>query len=129
MTHTIRHTGVAKHIGSYSDAIEAAAGLRWLHTSGTPGISPATGELPKDIEGQTRQAWANILAALTAADMTIHDLVKVTTYLTRPGDKPAYVKVRKEVLGDVKPAFMLSVVNELITPDMLVEVEIIAAAK
>ena len=129
MAHTPHDTGVAKRIGFYSDAIEAAPGLRWLHTSGTPGLSAATGELPKDLEGQTRLAWENIIAALNKAGMTINDLVKVTTWLTRAGDKAAYVKVRREFLGDVKPAFMLSVVTELITPEMLVEVEVIAAAK
>jgi 2-iminobutanoate/2-iminopropanoate deaminase len=36
--------------------------------------------------------------------------------------------VRAEVLGDLRPALMLSVVSELIRPDMLVEVEVIAAA-
>jgi 2-iminobutanoate/2-iminopropanoate deaminase len=129
MSHTAHDTGVARHIGFYSDAIEAAPGLRWLHTSGTPGLSAKTGELPKDIEGQSRVAWENIIAALKKADMTINDLVKVTTWLTRASDKAAYVKVRKEVLGDVKPAFMLSIVTELITPEILVEVEVIAAAK
>jgi 2-iminobutanoate/2-iminopropanoate deaminase len=129
MAHTPHDTGVAKRIGFYSDAIEAAPGLRWLHTSGTPGLSAATGELPKDLEGQTRLAWENIIAALNKAGMTINDLVKVTTWLTRAGDKAAYAKVRKEILGDVKPAFMLSVVTELISPDMLVEIEAIAAAK
>ncbi len=129
MAHTPHDTGVAKRIGFYSDAIEAAPGLRWLHTSGTPGLSAATGELPKDLEGQTRLAWENIIAALNKASMTINDLVKVTTWLTRASDKAAYAKVRKEILGDVKPAFMLSVVTELISPDMLVEIEAIAAAK
>ena len=129
MTHTAHDTGVAKRIGFFSDAIEAAPGLRWLHTSGTPGLSARTGELPKDIEGQTRVAWENIIEALKKADMTINDLVKVTTSLTRAGDKAAYVKIRKEFLGDVQPAFMLSIVTELITPEMLVEIEVIAAAK
>jgi 2-iminobutanoate/2-iminopropanoate deaminase len=129
MAHTAQNTGVAKRIGFYSDAIEAAPGLRWLHTSGTPGLSARTGELPEDIEGQTRVAWENIIEALKKADMTIDDLVKVTTSLTRASDKAAYVKIRKEFLGDVQPAFMLSIVTELITPEMLVEIEVIAAAK
>ena len=44
MSHTIHDVGIARQIGRYSDAIESAAGLRWLHTSGTPGLS-LTGEL------------------------------------------------------------------------------------
>ena len=34
-----------------------------------------------------------------------------------------------EILGDVRPAFMLQIVTQLIKPEVLVEVEIIAAAK
>jgi 2-iminobutanoate/2-iminopropanoate deaminase len=61
--------------------------------------------------------------------MTTADLVKVTTSLTDAQDIPAYAKVRGEILGDVRPAFMLQVVTQLIKPKVLVEVEIIAAAK
>ena len=42
---------------------------------------------------------------------------------------PAYVKVRGEMLGDVRPAFMLQIVTQLIKPEVLVEVEVIAASK
>ena len=39
MTHTIHDVGVASQIGAYSDALEAGPNLRWLMTSGTPGLS------------------------------------------------------------------------------------------
>ncbi|HEY1544489.1 MAG TPA: Rid family hydrolase [Xanthobacteraceae bacterium] len=128
MNHTIRDVGAAKHIGRYSDAIETASGLRWLHTSGTPGVAE-DGSIPAGIEAQTRLAWKYILAALATAGMTTADLVKVTTSLTDARDIPAYARIRGEVLGDVRPAFMLQVVTQLIKPEVLVEVEIIAAAK
>jgi 2-iminobutanoate/2-iminopropanoate deaminase len=117
---------VAAETGRYSDAIETAASLRWLHTSGTPGLSLA-GELPGDIEGQSEIAWNHIIEMLKRADMTTSDLVKVTHYLTRAQDIPGYVKVRSRFLGDARPASMLLMVNQLVGPDMLVEVEAIAA--
>ena len=126
MTHKIHDTGAAAHIGCYSDAIETAPGLRWLHTSGTPGVAD-DGAIPPGIEAQARLAWKHILAALDEAGMTRADLVKVTSSLTDARDVPAYAKIRGEVLGDVRPAFMLQVVTRLIRP--LVEVEVIAAAK
>ena len=129
MSNIARDVGVSKHIGSYSDAIEAPADSRWLFTSGTPGVAPETGELPKGIEAQTRQAWANIFDALKKANMTPADMVKVNTSLINADDRSTYVKVRKELLGDIKPAFMLAVVNQLVRPDMLVEIEVVAAAK
>jgi|SRR6516162_7108674 hypothetical protein len=38
MYHTIHDIGVASQIASYSDAIEVNPKLRWLLTSGTPGL-------------------------------------------------------------------------------------------
>ena len=128
MSHKIHDVGAAKQIGKYSDAIETAAGLRWLHTSGTPGMAD-DGTVPQGIEPQTRLAWKYILSMMEKAGMTTADLVKVTTSLTDAKDIQAYAKVRGEILGDVRPAFMLQVVTGLIRPDVLVEVEIIAAAK
>jgi hypothetical protein len=51
MSHTVHDIGVASQIGSYSDAIETTPNLRWLMTSGTPGLTQR-GELPKDVTGQ-----------------------------------------------------------------------------
>jgi 2-iminobutanoate/2-iminopropanoate deaminase len=128
MNHQTIDTGIAKHIGSYSDAMVAGPGLRWLYTSGTPGLTK-TGDLPTGIEAQTRLAWENVFDALKQANMTTADLVKVSTSLTSAADIPAYVKVRKEVLGDVRPAFMLSIIDGMVRPGILVEIEIVAAAK
>src|SRR5262249_24401190 len=128
MSHRIHDVGAAKHIGRYSDDIETESGLRWLHTSGTPGVSD-DGTIPEGIEAQARLAWGYILAMLGKAGMTTADLVKVTTSLTNAHDIPAYAKVRGEFLGDVRPAFMLQVVTQLIKPEVLVEIEIIAARK
>lgn len=55
MTHTIHDIGVARQIGTYSDAIEVTPGARWLFTACTPGLG-LDGALPKDIAGQAEQA-------------------------------------------------------------------------
>ena len=49
--------------------------------------------------------------------------------MTNPKDVPSDIKVRSEILGDVRPAFMLLVVTELIRPEVLVEVEVVAAGE
>jgi enamine deaminase RidA (YjgF/YER057c/UK114 family) len=126
MNHKIHDVGVATQIGAYSDAIEVAPGARWLMTSGTPGLA-RDGKLPSDITGQAELAWTHILAMLTKAGMTAQDLVKVTHYLLRAEDIPAYVKVRSKFLGDARPASMLMIVPGLVKPDYLLEVEAIAA--
>jgi 2-iminobutanoate/2-iminopropanoate deaminase len=126
MAHTIHDIGVASQIGAYSDSIEAAPNLRWLITSGTPGLS-TTGELPGDIGGQAELAWTHIVRMLEQARMTVADIVKVTQYLTQPADIPAYAKVRARFLGETRPASMLLVIPQLVRPEFLVEVEVMAA--
>jgi 2-iminobutanoate/2-iminopropanoate deaminase len=126
MPHKPYDIGIATQIGKYSDAVETAPNMRWLFTSGTPGLE-TTGELPADITSQAELAWKHMLHILDQAGMTIADIVKVTQYLTRPEDIPAYAKVRSRILGDARPAFMLLVVPQLVRPEFLLEVEIIAA--
>lgn len=126
MKHAIHDIGVARQIGTYSDAIEVGPNLRWLLTSGTPGLA-TDGDLPKDISGQTELAWKHVISMLERAGMTVADIVKVTQYLTRAEDIAAYGKVRTRFLGDVRPAAMLLVIPQLVRPEFLVEVEIVAA--
>jgi enamine deaminase RidA (YjgF/YER057c/UK114 family) len=126
MTHKIHDIGVAARIGTYSDAIEAAPNQRWLFTSGTPGMD-AAGILPADIALQAELAWGHILAMLERAGMSVGDLVKITQYLTRAEDIPAYAKVRARMLGAARPASMMLVVAALPRPDFLLEIEAVAA--
>ncbi len=77
MPHTISDIGVAAQIGAYSDAIEVKPNLRWLFTSGTPGLTEA-GDLPGDIAGQAALAWKHLIRMLEKAGMTVADIVKVT---------------------------------------------------
>jgi 2-iminobutanoate/2-iminopropanoate deaminase len=126
MTHKIHNIGIAAQIGAYSDAVETGSNLRWLLTSGTPGLQ-MNGDLPSDIAGQTELAWKHIVRMLNRAGMTVADVVKVTQYLTRAEDIPTYSSVRTRFLGDARPASMLLVIPQLVRPEFLVEVEIIAA--
>jgi len=126
MPHTPHNIGVAEQIGKYSDAIETAPNLRWLFTSGTPGLLHDK-QLPPNITDQAELAWKHILDILHSANMTVDDIVKVTQYLTRASDIADYAKVRSRVLGDARPAFMLLVVPQLIWPEVLLEIEVVAA--
>ncbi len=126
MRHVIHDIGIASQIASYSDAIEIRPNLRWLLTSGTPGLSQS-GDLPNDISGQAELAWKHVIHILQRASMTVADIVKVTQYLARAEDIKAYAEVRARFLGDNRPASMLLVIPQLVWPEILVEVEIIAA--
>ena len=60
MTLTIHDIGVATQIGRYSDSVEVSGNVRWLYTSGTPGLG-SDGTLPADITGQAEIAWQHIV--------------------------------------------------------------------
>lgn len=118
--------GVAQKIGTYSDGMEAAASARWVFTAGTPGLMP-DGTYPRGITAQAEQAWKNVLAILAEAGMSVKDLVKVTHYLIHEEDINDYVAVRARYLGEARPVSMLLVVPGLVKPEILVEIEAIAA--
>ena len=126
MTNTMHDVGVATQIGKYSDAVEAPANARWLITSGTPGLA-LDGTLPPDVTGQAELAWTHIVTMLQRADMTVHDLVRITQYLLHASYIPDYVKVRSRFLGTARPASTLLVVPQSIRPEFLLEVEAFAA--
>ena len=127
MTNTFHDIGIARQIGTYSDAVEVPANARWLVTAGTPGLA-LDGTLPDDITGQAEMTWMHILAMLERAGMTVHDLVKITQYLVRRSDIPAYARVRSRMLGDARPASTLLVVpDSLVRPEFLLEIEAVAA--
>ena len=126
MSHTIHDIGVAKQIAAYSDSIEVRGNVRWLFSSGTPGLA-TNGDLPSDITGQAEIAWKHVIDLLEQVDMGVADIVTVTQYLTRAEDIPAYGKVRTRFLGELRPASMLLIIQQLFKPEFLVELEIIAA--
>jgi len=119
--------GVAARIGTYSDAVEIAPGKRVLYTSGTPGLNVETGQVPETFADQADLAWRNIKAILAEASMGVEDIVKLTQYLTRRDDLAAYRDIRSRHLGTCRPASMLTFVPELVWPNMLIELEVVAA--
>lgn len=113
--------------GIYAHGVETAAGSRVLHVSGQIGLSP-DGRLAEGFRGQCEQALDNVEAVLFSAGMTLGDIVKMSFFLTRPSDMSTLVDVRKARLDGVRPAITTLFVAGLVSPDWLVEVEVVAAA-
>lgn len=111
----------------YSQGALASRGLRWLHISGQVGVRPDGGSLT-GIEAQMHQAWDNLLGVLATARMTPDHLVKVNVFLTRPQDVAIYREIRDERLEGRAPASTLLIVAGLARPELLVEIEAVAAA-
>lgn len=87
----------------------------------------ARGTLPPDFAAQAENAWDNVKRALETAAFALSDLVKVSTSVTSADDIAPYKDIRRKALGDLKPAFMLTVVPSLINPRILIEIEAWAA--
>jgi 2-iminobutanoate/2-iminopropanoate deaminase len=131
MSISIRHDPFpvnAPYHGIYAHGVETRAGARILHVSGQVGQTP-DGHLPPDFRGQCRQALLNVSSVLEAANMTFTDIVKMCFYLVRREDMSALVEVRKELLDGVRPAITTLFVAGLVSPDWLVEVDVVACAE
>jgi 2-iminobutanoate/2-iminopropanoate deaminase len=124
----VRHNPIAVTPGFesiYAHAVEIPADGRTLHVSGQIGLD-ADRSVPPSFEAQLRLAIANLGAVLGGAGMGIEDVAKVTFYLTRAADLQKLREIRRELLA-ISPAVTVLVVAGLAGPDLLVEVEAVAA--
>jgi 2-iminobutanoate/2-iminopropanoate deaminase len=87
--------------GPYSPAVRAD---EWLVLAGQIGFDPASGQIPKDVDDQTRQALANIAAVLADCGAALTDVAKVTVFTTAIGNMAEINDVYAEAFGDHRPA-------------------------
>ncbi|MGQ0572278.1 MAG: RidA family protein [Armatimonadota bacterium] len=81
---------------------------------------------PGDAAAQARQVYRNLGRILAAAGAGWSNVVKITTYLVDRGDSQAVGMVRFEHFGDLRPPHTGVIVAGLGSPDVRVEVEVIA---
>ena len=119
---------VYEPVAAYFQNTEVPAGAHWLITAGQVGIDP-DGNLVKDQKDQIKQAWQNVRAVVEAAGMTADDIVKLTIYMTpNAADDMLHSRAcRAEVLEGAKPAATLVYVAGLADPDMVIEIDVLAA--
>jgi len=111
--------------GSYPQAVEVTAPTRWLYLSGQIPVAP-DGSLAADFTGQCDQVWSNIETQLTAAGMTLDNLVKVTTFLSDRSYALENREVRLRRLAGRQPALTV-IIAGLFDDAWLVEIEAVAA--
>lgn len=76
-----------------------------------------------DAQAQTRQALANIAAALASAGGSLADVVRTRIYVTDIDQWPAIGAAHAEAFAAVRPACTMVEVARFIDPAMLVEIE------
>jgi 2-iminobutanoate/2-iminopropanoate deaminase len=110
----------------YVHAIEVRGAGRLLFVSGTMGLD-ADGVPGGTLDEQLDLIWSNLRAVLASADLTVNDIVRVTSYLRDASYAEANAKARVSALGG-RTVPTTAIVAETLVSDWLVEIEVIAAA-
>ena len=111
---------------AYAQALEVTGAQRLLFISGQI-PADAQGEVPGTFRAQAELAWANVLAQLKAAGLSVAHLVKVTTFLASREHTLANREVRQQVLGSHAPALTV-IITGIFDERWLIEIEAVAAA-
>lgn len=109
----------------YIHALEVRHPSRLLFVSGTMGLDQQ-GMAAADLEGQLELIWSNLRAILTSADMTVDNIVRLTSYLSDGAFVEANQNARLRALGG-RAVPTTAIIVETLRDDWLVEIEIIAA--
>lgn len=98
----IQTDSAPKPIGPYSQAILAG---NTLYVSGQVALDPLTGQMiQQDIQAETRQVMANLLAIVKQAGFDFSHVVKTTIFLTDLNDFALVNEVYGSFFGSEPPA-------------------------
>lgn len=117
-------TGVYSTGGDWVHAMEIRGAHRLLFVSGTMGLWPDF-SAPATLEEQLECVWNNLRTILASADMTVDNVVRLTSYLRDPAFAEANAQARINALGDRRIP-TTAIVAQTLESQWLVELEIIA---
>jgi 2-iminobutanoate/2-iminopropanoate deaminase len=80
-----------------------------------------------DFEAQTRQALQNLRTVLEAAGASLQDILKLTVFVTDIANLRDYGRIKAEFIQGPQPASTAVEVSALALPEMMIEIEAIAA--
>ncbi|TNG91297.1 RidA family protein [Testudinibacter sp. TR-2022] len=78
MTKIIHTEKAPAAIGPYVQAVDLG---NLVLTSGQIPVNPSNGEVPQDIQAQTRQSLENVKAIIEQAGLQVKDIVKTTVFV------------------------------------------------
>ena len=119
--------GIHAPFGGYHHSAVIDARQQLLSVAGQVGAYP-DGKIAEGFRAQAEQAFRNVLTCLEANNFKAEDLVKLTVFILDRDHLEEMRAARTSVLGaDVQPPSTLLVVSGLAAPEMLIEVEAMAA--
>lgn len=129
---TYNPANMATPLGLYRHVARARAS-EYVHIAGQVSLD-TSGEIVGigDFEAQMHQTYANLRAALESAGAGFANVVKFTTYMTRKEDLGTYRSVRNALYEEIYPdgsypPNTLLIVSGLVSDDLLLEIEAVAA--
>ena len=118
--------GIYPASSDYVHAMEVQGPARFLYVAGTMGLDQ-NGVAGRSLAEQLDLIWRNLRAILASADMTVDNIVRLTSYLRDPAYAEENAKARVKALnGRVIPT--IGIVAQTLSSDWLVEIEVVAAA-
>jgi enamine deaminase RidA (YjgF/YER057c/UK114 family) len=122
MIERINPDGAPKPASNYAQGVVHSASAKRLVVSGQIGVT-VDGSIVPGMEGQLRQAWANLFAVMAGGNFEKKHLIRTTIYVTSAGQVALSRKVRDEVMDGVLAASTYIQVAGLASPDFLCEIE------
>jgi enamine deaminase RidA (YjgF/YER057c/UK114 family) len=117
--------GIYAATDDYVHAIEVRGAQRLLFVAGTMGLDPS-GKPGATLDEQLQLIWANLRTILASADMTVDNIVRLTSYLRDAAYAEANARARVAALGG-RAVPTTAIVAETLVGDWMVEIEVIAA--
>ena len=105
----------------YSRAVRVG---RYVHVAGTAGVDENGRPVSEDAYGQARRALEIVREALEQLGATLDDVVRTRMYMTNIDDWERVGKAHAECFANVRPAATMVEVARLISPGLLVEIEV-----
>ena len=114
-------------MSGYPQAVKVSGATDLLFISGQIPVA-ADGHVPVDFPAQAKLAWANVMAQLTSAGMSVENLAKVTIFLSDRKHAIENRQARKAALGDQDRSVALTVIiTGIFDSAWLLEIEAVAA--
>jgi 2-iminobutanoate/2-iminopropanoate deaminase len=124
--------GLPPTVGLYSHAVPVPPGRTVIFIAGQLSVDAAGASVAEgDFEGQVRQVFDNLLSVVHSAGGAAGTIVKMTTYLVDPSYVELFYEERARIFADIYPDGMypantLLVINRLVRPEFLIEIEAVA---